>query len=278
MLSESRIYSFIDQTEGFTLHFFEGQKVIHDLLLAQNIKGEGFHFFRDATLSLQHLVSFLKPGEGFGVYIDSEDPYLRLKIEMSDQGQMRALILPADLASFSKSMTGILRTVKLQTGEKAPYTSLINFHQESFNDLINKLFKESYQLDSRVFLSEFSDQSIMLMKLPAINVNKIETQYRFSIEEYYQQKKIIFDEIHAKHQATYEEIQKHFENAGLLYLGSKEIKFKCNCSKERMVHGLWSLIKTSGIDKVFLENEEEITTKCDYCNTEYVMKKSDFLN
>lgn len=278
MLAESRIYSFIDQAEGFTLHFFEGQKIIHDLLMAQNVKGEGFHFFRDATLSLQHLISFLKPGEGFGVYIDSEEPYLRLKLEMSDQGQMRALILPADLATFPKNMTGLLRTVKLLPGEKTPYTSMIKFQNESFNELTNKLFKESYQFESKVYLSETSDQSVMLMKLPAINVNKIETNYRFSLEEYYQQKKKFIDEMYAKHDATYEEIQKQFESAGLTYLGSKEIQFKCSCSKERMLTGLWNLIKSSGIDKVFLEGEDEITTKCDYCNTEYVMKKSEFLN
>lgn len=278
MLAESRIYSFIDQAEGFTLHFFEGQKIIHDLLMAQNVKGEGFHFFRDATLSLQHLISFLKPGEGFGVYIDSEEPYLRLKLEMSDQGQMRALILPAELATFPKSMTGILRTVKLLPGEKTPYTSMIKFQNESFDELTNKLFKESYQFESKIFLSDSSDQSVMLMKLPAINVNKVETHYRFSLEEYYQQKKTYIDELHAKHEASYEEIQSHFEKAGLTYLGSKEIQFKCSCSKERMLFGLWNLIKSSGIDNVFHEGEEEITTKCDYCNTEYVMKRSEFLN
>lgn len=278
MLSESRIYSFIDQKEGFTLHFFEGQKIIHDLALAQNVKGEGFQFFRDATLALQHLINFLKPGEGYGVYIDSEEPYFRLKLEMSDQGQMRALLLPDDMPSFPQKMTGILRTVKLLPGEKNPYTSIINFQKESFKELTNKLFKESYQFESIVHLSDISDQSIMLLKLPNININKVETHYRFTVNEYYLQKRLEFQKIFENHEASYQEIQEHFEKIGLSYLGSKEIIFKCNCSRDRMISGLWSLIKTSGIEEVFYEGESEIVTKCDYCKKEYAIKRTEFLN
>lgn len=278
MLSESRIYSFIDQKEGFTLHFLDGQKIIHDLALAQNVKGEGFHFFRNATLSLQHLINFLKPGEGFGIYIDSESPYFRLKLEMSDKGQMRALLLPEEMKQFPNKMTGILRTVKLLPGEKNPYTSMINFQNESFSDLTNKLFKESYQFESIIHLSDVSDQSIMLLKLPNINVNKIETNYRFSANEYFLQRRIDFQNIFSNHEASYQEIQDHFEKIGLNYLGSKEIVFKCNCSKDRMISGLWSLIKASGIENVFHDGENEISTKCDYCKTDYIIKRTEFLN
>lgn len=278
MLSESRIYSFIDQKEGFTLHFLDGQKIIHDLALAQNVKGEGFHFFRDATLSLQHLINFLKPGEGFGVYIDSEEPYFRLKLEMSDQGQMRALLLPDDMTHFPQKMTGILRTVKLLPGEKNPYTSMINFTNESFNDLANKLFKESYQFESLIQLSEVSDQSVMLLKLPNINVNKVETHYRYTAKEYYLQNRIHFQKIFENFQASYSEIQEHFENIGLNYLGSKEIQFKCSCSRDRMISGLWALVKSNGIENVFHEGENEITTKCDYCKKDYTIKRTEFLS
>ncbi len=278
MLSESRIYSFIDQKEGFTLHFLDGQKIVHDLAITQNVQGEGFHFFRDATLSLQHLINFLKPGEGYGVYIDSENPYFRLKLEMSVEGQMRALLLPEDLSAFPKKMTGVIRTVKLLPGEKTPYTSMVNFQDDSFTDLTNKLFKDSYQFESIIHLSEISDQSIMILKLPNINVNKVETNYRFTVNEYFLQKKLELQKIFEKHDANYQEIQEHFENIGLSYIGSKDIKFKCNCSRDRMISGLWSVIKASGIDHVFYQDEEEITTKCDYCKKDYVIKRNEFLN
>ncbi len=278
MLAESRIYSFIDQKEGFVLYFFEGQKVIHDLAIAQGVQGEGFHFFRDATLALQHLINFLKPGEGFGVYIDSENPYLRLKLEMSDQGQMRAILLPDDLQSLPRKLTGKIRTVKLVPGDKNPYTSLIQFIDNSFADIINKLLKESYQLDSAVYLSANSDQSLMISKLPDIDVNKVETNYRLKLNEYYFQKKKFIEEVFSRNLEEYSEIQAAFENESLNFLGTREIKFKCNCSRDRMISGLWAVIKSNGIENVFEDNESEITTKCDYCKTEYRIAKTEFLN
>ncbi len=84
MLLDSRLYSFIDQTEGFTIHFLEGQKLIHDIALVHHVVGEGFHFFRDIVLSTQLLLAYLKPGEGLGIYLDSNEPFLKYKIEMSE--------------------------------------------------------------------------------------------------------------------------------------------------------------------------------------------------
>ena len=41
MLSNSKVLSFIDNKEGFTVYFFEGQKLIHDLAIIHDLKGEG---------------------------------------------------------------------------------------------------------------------------------------------------------------------------------------------------------------------------------------------
>ena len=278
MLPESRLYSFIDQKEGFTVNFFEGQKLINDLAIIHSIAGGGFQYYRDAILSLQPMISYLKPGEGLGIYIDSDEPYFRLKIEMSDQGQMRTLLLPEDFNQFPKTITGKCRIVKLSPDELQPYTSIINLDDIDFHQVVNRILSESYQIKSEVFLSQTSDQSVMLMKLPEINVNKVQTHYSLSIDEYWKK-------IETKTQALYDEgtteqsdIQKHFESEGLVYLGSKEIKFKCTCSRERMVDGVRSIIWASGIDTVFDPSEEHIETKCDYCKTSYLLTRDEFEN
>ncbi|MBC7429515.1 MAG: Hsp33 family molecular chaperone HslO [Bacteriovorax sp.] len=276
MLPESRLYSFIDQKEGFTLHFLEGQKLIHDLAVIHSVIGGGFQYFRDAILSFQPMISFLKPGEGLGVYIDSEEPYFRLKIEMSEIGQMRTLLLPEDFNQFPRKISGKCRIVKLLPGELQPYTSIINLDDIDFHQVVNKILIESYQSNSEVFLSQDSDQSLMIMKLPEINVNKIQTNYIMSIEQYWKT-------IEAKTHKLYEmgtteqtDIQKHFENEGMLFLGSKEIKFKCTCSRERMFEGVRSLVWSSGIEVVFEPHEKTIETKCDYCKTSYLLTRQEF--
>ena len=278
MLQESRLYSFIDQANGFALHFLEGQKLIHDVALTHNLQGPGFHFFRDALLSFQQLISYLKPGEGVGIYLDSEDPYFRFKIEFSKYGNVRTLLLPEDFNQFPTTFIGTCRQVKTIPNELHPYTSMIDLVNIGLDEVVNKILKDSYQFQSKIFLSADSDQSIMLLKLPAININKIQTQYSLSIEEYWQKYESNFIQIFNEHSQNVEEIKTAFLKLGLLFLNTKDIIFKCSCSRDRMVKGITSIIRSSGIDHVFLPGETEIETKCDYCKTTFILKKAEFLN
>ena len=278
MLLESRLYSFIDQKNGFVLHFLEGQKLINDLAIIHSNRGAGFNYFRDAILSIQLMISYLKPGEGLGVYIDSDLPYFRLKVEMSDQGQMRTLLIPEDFNQFPKSIKGKCRVVKTLPNEAHPYSSIIDLDHVDFHEVVNKILKESYQFNSKIFLSEESDQSVMLMKLPSININNIQTDYSLSLDEYWNKIESSISELFKKHTSDYLEIESYFEKMALIYLGSKEIKFKCNCSRERMVNGIKTLIRSGGIEHVFGEDESEIETKCDYCKTSYLISKNEFIN
>ncbi len=278
MLSESRLYSFIDQNAGFTLHFLEGQKLIQDLAIIHTNSSGGFQYFRDAILSIQLMISYLKPGEGLGIYIDSDMPYFRLKVEMSEQGQMRTLLLPEDFNQFPKTIKGKCRVVKTIPNEAHPYTSIIDLNNINFNEVVNQILKESYQLKSEIFLSQDSDQSIMLLKLPSININKVQTTYTLNVFEYWKKIEHALEALFKLHTTEYEVIQKSIEKMGLIYLGSKEIKFKCNCSRERMLQGIRSLIRSGGLDHVFAPDEEEIETKCDYCKTSYQLLKKEFLN
>lgn len=277
MLPESRLYSFIDQKNGFTLHFLEGQKLINDLAVIHHLVGGGFQYFRDAILSLQPMISFLKPGEGLGVYIDSEEPYFRLKIEMSDQGQMRTLLLPEEFSQFPEKISGKCRIIKLLPGDATPYGSIIDLEKINFHQIVNQILFKSYQTQSEVFLSESSDQSVMLMKLPEINVNKIETHYPLSILEYWKKIAPFISSLYENASTEQRDIQEPLEAQGFLFLGSKEIKFKCTCSRERMLEGVYSLISASGIDSVFMPEEKTIETKCDYCKTYYLLRKEEFL-
>ncbi len=278
MLLESRLYSFIDQSNGFTLHFLEGQKLINDVAIIHSIKNKGFQFFRDSLLTFQLMMTYLKPREGLGIYLDSEDPYFRFKIEMSEQGQMRTLLIPEDFNQLPMAMSGKCRLVKTVPNESHPYTSIVDLVNTNLSDVVNKILKDSYQLPSQVYLSADSDQSMLLLKLPEIQIDRIQTNYTMSVNEFWHHHQESFQSIFTEHSQDYQEIQKSFENLGFLFLGSKEVIFKCNCSRERMVTGIWTLVKSTGLEHVFLPDETEIETKCDYCQTVYTLQKSEFLN
>ena len=55
MLPDSRLFSFMDSENSFTVHFLEGQKLIHDLAMIHEVKGSGFAYFRDTILWLRTL-------------------------------------------------------------------------------------------------------------------------------------------------------------------------------------------------------------------------------
>lgn len=279
MLPESRLYSFIDQREDLgelTLHFLEGQKLIHDLAIIHNLRSGGFHFFRDTVLSLIHLISFLKPGEGLGIYIDSEEPYFRFKIEFSEEGQMRTLLIPEEFNEFPKKISGNCRVAKTLPDETHPYVSIIALKNTDHSEIVNLIFKESYQTKGQVFLSDSSDQSVMLLKLPRANINKIETNDRPTIDECWSRIKNTLESIFLHGPTKQLDIQLPLESTGLLFLGSKEIKFKCTCSRERMLYGISLIVKNHGIDHVFANNEDYIEAKCDYCKSNYSISKAEF--
>ena len=125
MLEQSRLTGFIDQKAGFTLHFFDGQSVIRDLALIHDIKGDGFSFFRDAVLTFLPLISYLKSGEQFGFYIDSNEPWFRFKLEASSLGYMRTLLFPESFNDFPKKINGNCRLTKISPGQREPYNTLL---------------------------------------------------------------------------------------------------------------------------------------------------------
>ncbi len=129
MLEVSRLYSFLDHKNGFNIHFLEGQKFIHDLALIHQVQGSGFAYFRDIILGVMPAIFFLKPGDNLGIYIDSEEPYFRLKIETNYAGHTRTLLLPEEFNQFPMKLTGKARVTKSFSNEKSPYTSIIDMNQ-----------------------------------------------------------------------------------------------------------------------------------------------------
>jgi molecular chaperone Hsp33 len=273
MLRTSKLISFLDQENNFQVRFLEGQKLINDLALMHDVKNHGFEFFRNLILTNVHLISTLKQGEGFGLFIDSNDPYFRFKLECSENGNIRTLLFPEDINILPENINGELRFSKLFPGRVSPYTSIISLDNESTKTITNIFLKESHQLKAQIFLTELSDQSIYIAKLPKRN----ERSDDLSVAKYWESKKVFFEDLFKIGTTDSAEIITAFKKQKLTHLQNKEIKFSCPCSQQKMIEGIWSLIKTESIDQVFLD-KEELDIRCDYCKTNYVIHKNHFKN
>lgn len=276
MLSESKLISYMSNDECYAVHLLEGQKIIHDLVLIHELKGQGFLFYRDCVLASLTLIALLKHGETLGFYIDSENPYYAFKVEMSEHGHMRTLILPNDFQEFPKSINGRARVTKMVKGQ-SPYNSIVELKGSNPCSSVNQIIDESYQLKGRVLLSPSSDQAALIMKLPRKSWDKNEVLPEgIPLDEFSSQFESNLETIFNQGSNSEEEINEEMAKLDFMLLKSKEVSFKCSCSRERMVAGVSSLLGSHTIDEIFLK-DESIETKCDYCNTYYQIMKSEIL-
>lgn len=274
MLAVSRLYSFLDHKEGFNIHFLEGQKLIHDLVLLHPMKGSGFAYFRDTFLSLMPMIFFLKPGESLGLYLDSEDPYFRLKIETNSAGHTRCLLLPEEFNVFPMKITGQVRITKIFSSGKTPYTSMMELKDIETREVVNQIMRESYQTNTEVIVGDISDQSIMITKLPGTATSNVADDSHLR-KDFVKKHQSFFHQVFESATDDIEKIVKMFEDRGFAYLGSRQVNFFCPCSQERMVLNLRGLYSQD--HEHLFEGKDDITVKCDYCRKEYRITRSDVM-
>ncbi len=271
MLNQSQIYTFLDDKNNYAVHFLEGQKLVCDLITTHNIKGNSLHFFRNSLLAVQPIISFLKLTELIGVYIDSDAPFFRYKIEVASTGQTRTVLIPESFDNFPKKINGVCRIVKLSTKGKTPYTSVIELKDSTFEDVMNKIFSTTYQFECSIKLSSNSDQSIMIMKLPPIQGDEKSTAVLHP-HEYWNLFNENFNDLFLKNLQNPSEIKSSFVGLGMKFLGTRNVEFSCSCSKERFIIGIKALEKK---EQESLFSNDIIETKCDYCKKTYQITKSD---
>jgi molecular chaperone Hsp33 len=267
MFETSRLCTFLDNKNGVLIHFFDGTKLIHDLVITHHLNSQSLQFFRDSVLSFIPMIYFLKNNESMGIYMDSESPYYRLKIETNFAGHTRSLILPENIEESPPLFTGAVRITKFFPEDASPYTSVNEFKETPFKSLVNSILETSYQTPSKLFLSDSSDQSIMISKLPSLNVNQNWNDETLTIEQYFKQNELLFLDIFSKAPQGVEKIVSLFSQSSGAYLSSKAIQFFCPCSKERFLSYLISSFSHLGNE--LLNEEGKIEVKCDYCLKKY---------
>lgn len=268
MINNGKLHTFLDLKKNFTLSYFHAGNILDLLYNLHQMPAEGQKYFEDSLLTSVQLINFLKPQEMMGFYIDSIDPKFMLKIEMNEAGSLRTLLLPENFDQFPTKITGECRLTKMIGSSSVPYTSIIKLDNVSFSEIINQILKESYQVEAKISVFEKKPISLMVHKLPRTDMAALDQQ----IED-----QMVTKVLEAFNQNTFEDEEQmiaEVEKLGFIYLRTREIEFRCNCSRERMVSGLVHLSQASSIDGIF-EDKNELETRCDYCKTSYLITKDE---
>ncbi|MCT4643266.1 MAG: Hsp33 family molecular chaperone HslO [Bacteriovoracaceae bacterium] len=271
-MKESRLYSFLNNDIGFNVHVIDGKKILEELAKIHFIGPVALPYFNNTVLSSMQMINFLKPGENLGIYIDSEEPYFRFKIEMGHSGKMRTLLLPEEFKEFPHTLNGISRISKIYNG-KQPYTSVVEMKDSSTTDIINNILAGSYQTNSKILVDANSHNALMITKLPRKEIKRvIEDEFEdISIDTFMKENKDFLHDVLHTPTIEIENLVNTMESNKLMYIGSKELMFHCPCSKERMSTNLLTL-HANDLNEIF-EDKNSIEIRCDYCNTIYDIEK-----
>lgn len=273
MIPESRLYTLIDDAREFALYFLEGQRLIQDVALLHPIRRNGFAYFRDVVLSVQPMVAFLKHGEQFGFYIDSAEPYFRLKIETAHHGSTRCMLLPEELQEFPEALRGLVRVQKLYP-DNPPYESVLKVEGLPLREIVNRVLDDSYQVNCAMMLSEVSDQSVLLHQLPPLPGKD---EYEFSSEAVRARREGIRSavrRIFAKALHRRAEVDREFAGIGFRLLAHRPMRFRCSCSRRRMIENVLPVYRREG-ESLFDPGADDLEVICEYCKTRYRIRRTD---
>jgi molecular chaperone Hsp33 len=266
-LPESRLYTFIDEPREYALYFLEGQKLIQELALLHAIQGPGFAYFRDVVLSVQPMIALIKHGEQFGFYIDSRDPYFRLKLETGHHGDTRSVLIPETFREFPEAVEGIVRLQKIAPG-RPPYESILEADRLPLREIVNRVLRDSYQVRCAVLISQQSDQSAMLHQLPPIPGKEDYELSQEAVDGRRAETAGALSGFFAKALHHPDEIHEALAGLGWRLLAQRPVRLRCNCSRERMVRGLQTLTRADR-DSLLRPGEESVETICEYCKSRY---------
>ncbi len=262
-LPESRIYKFVSRTDNISLVFFEGQKLIADLITIHQYQNTKLKFFRDLVLSVQHLQYFLKSGETLGFYIDNEIPYFSFKIELNEFGKMRSLLFCDSKITIPEKLNGICRLNKISPNTKS-YQTHVELNEIHTELIVNHILNTSYQVEAFTFLSKNSDASIFIHKLPSVHPIELPLEKINQVKSFLE-----------LGETQEQKILAYFNKMDFDFLISHEISFNCSCSPAQFQNGIERIVRMEGIEAIFGE-DEEVSTECDYCHKKYNFPRKQF--
>ena len=274
---DSYLYTFVDEPREFALYFLEGQRLIHDLALLHPIRRAGFAYFRDVVLSVQPMIALLKHGEQFGFYIDSAEPFFRLKIETSHQGATRCTLVPEEFQEVPAAMRGMVRLVKLFPDNVSPYGSVLEVEALPLREIVNRVLADSYQVQAGIVVSQESDQSLMLLRLPPPTTDGEDSQAPAAVGPRQQGMEQDLQRIFARGLHDLDEIESAFGEICFELLARRQISFSCSCSLRRMIENI-GLAVGEDFEGLFDPDQHALEVTCEYCKSRYSVTREDLRN
>ena len=123
-------------------------------------------------------------------------------------------------------------------------------------------------------LSEVSDQSALLHQLPPLPGKD---EYEFSPQAVRSRLEKIrgsVRDIFARALSRGQEIDEAFADIGFRLLAHRPIRFRCSCSRPRMIQNLQTVYQQEG-ESLFQQGADDLEVVCEYCKSRYRIDRRD---
>ena len=124
-----------------------------------------------------------------------------------------------------------------------------------------------------VIVSETSDQSILVLKLPNPESSEEVDEMEGSMELPPHQVNL-YHQMLSKGETDSEKIQLLLKENGFDFLAGRDVFFRCNCSHKRMIQNL-HLYQQNDPQPLFDESQTSLSVTCEYCKKEYQITAED---
>ncbi len=210
--------------------------------------------------------------------IKSTGPVSLLMVECTSEDTLRAFAqwqgdIDDDAALTEVTGEGHLAITIEVEGAKQPYQGVVGIQADSIAGLLEAYFKQSEQLDTRIWLSadEASAAGLFLQQLPSedemSNHDDEENWSRIS------QLAATVTAIELLELGAGTLLHRLFHEEECRLLADTDLSFACKCSREKVAATINLLGKQDALDLV--EDQGSIEVACEFCNEQYHFDKVD---
>jgi len=209
--------------------------------------------------------------------IKSAGPVSLLMVECTSKDTLRAFAqwdgeVEDDAELVNVTGEGNLAITIEVEGAKQPYQGVVALQGESISAMLETYFKQSEQLDTRIWLSSDATAAagLFLQQLPSEQGESEDDEENWSrISQL--ASTITSTELLELGSGTL--LHRLFHEEECRLLAATELSFSCNCSRERVATTIGLLGKQDALELV--EDQGDIEVACEFCNEHYHFDKVD---
>ncbi|MEM8501265.1 MAG: Hsp33 family molecular chaperone HslO [Pseudomonadota bacterium] len=194
--------------------------------------------------------------------------------DILDSASFKDLFQPAMDKTSEANQATMAITVEPNSVRSERYQSLVPLESESLVGCLTQYFAQSEQLNTRLWLAvgENTAAGIMLQSLP-LDESKQSESSQFDGWEH---ACILADTLKNEELLelpSHDLLHRLYHEEELRIYDAKRVRFECSCSREKIERAICSIGEEEA--ESILSEQGNISTSCDFCNTNYVLDRVD---